>query len=84
MSIEDQAACVQTREDLVAFIETLSTDFMSNQESWANVDLASFLEAMSAWSQVMEQCYKHRGETINAIPPWRVFADILMAARIYE
>ena len=46
--------------------------------------LASFLAAMSAWSEDMEGFYENSGEDLASLPPWRVLADILMAARVYE
>jgi len=84
MTLSERARAVRTREDLVAFLEALSADYSTNKETWTNIDLASFLAAMSAWSEDMEGFYENGGEDLASLPPWRVLADILMAARLYE
>lgn len=84
MTLAEQARAVRTREDLVTFLESLSTDFATNRAAWTNANLASFLDAMSAWSQDMVRFYENGEEALDSLPPWRVLADILMAARVYE
>jgi hypothetical protein len=84
MTLEERADAVRTREDLVAFIEAFNSDFVVDGGSWENSDLPSFLEAMTAWSKDMEGFYKNRGEDIASVSPWRMLADLLMAARVYE
>lgn len=82
--LSERARAVRTREDLVAFIDALAADYRADRLAWTNTDLASFLAAMSAWSEDMEGFYENGGEHLASLPPWRVLADILMAARIYE
>jgi hypothetical protein len=84
MTLAERARAVRTREDLVAFVEALAADYGTNRATWTNTDLASFLAAMSAWSADMEGFYENSGEALASLPPWRVLADILMAARVYE
>lgn len=84
MTLSDRARAVRTREDLVLFIEALSADLGANPSTWTNTDLASFLAAMSAWSEDMEGFYDNGGEDLASLPPWRVLADMLMSARVYE
>ena len=84
MTLPEQARAVKTREDLVAFLAALRADFARNPRTWTNADLASFLEAMAAWSEDMDGYYAGTGEDMARVPPWRVLADILMAARVYE
>jgi len=84
MTLAERARAVRTREDLVAFVEALAADYGNNQATWTNTDLASFLAAMSAWSEDMEGFYENSGEDLASLSPWRVLADILMAARVYE
>lgn len=84
VNLVERASTIRSREDLVPFLEALSADFAASRATWANGDLASFLEAMAAWSQDMEGYYQNRGERIALVSPWRVLADILMAARVYE
>lgn len=39
---------------------------------------------MAAWTHDMLSCYRNTGQVLSELSPWRVCADILMAARIYE
>lgn len=84
MTLDQRARAVRSRKDLVAFMEAFVADYVTNGATWTNGDLRSFLEAMAAWSQDMEGFYKNSGEDLSTVPPWRVLADILSAARIYE
>lgn len=84
MTLVERAGTVRTREDLVAFLGAFSADFVTNRAAWTHTDLASFLDAMAAWSQDMEGFYDNGGESSASISPWRVPTDILMAARVYE
>jgi hypothetical protein len=84
MTLAERARLVQTRSDLAAFVADLRADFEANRSEWTNENLASFLDAMAAWISDMEGYYKNAGQDPTALPPWRIVADILMAARIYE
>jgi hypothetical protein len=84
MTLEQQVRSIQTRQDFIAFLEALEADFLANRDGWTNANLSSFLEAMTAWSQDMEGFYDNTGEELAKLSPWRVLADVLMAARIYE
>jgi len=84
MMLDERARAVQTREDLAAFVAELKADLDANPGDWENADLPSFLEAMAAWIQDMEGYYQNTGQNLSDLPPWKVLADVLMAARMYE
>jgi hypothetical protein len=84
MTIEDQAGTIRTREDLVAFIHAFYAEYRANGVTWENADLGAFLEAMAGWAHDMDGYYANLNEDLGSLPPWRVFADLLMAARMYE
>ncbi len=84
MTLAEEALAVRNRQDLVRFLKSFSADFATNRTAWNNADLASFLEAMSAWAQDMQGFYANRGECPDSLPPWRIITDLLMAARVYE
>lgn len=84
MTLSERAHAVRTREDFVAFAAALVTDHESHLATWTNKDLASFLAAISSWSEDMDGYYENTGEALSTLSPWRVMADILMAARVYE
>ena len=84
MTLAECARAVQTREDLAAFVAKLKADLDANPSEWTNADLASFLEAMAGWIQDMEGYYQNSGQRLSELSPWKIVADVLMAARMYE
>lgn len=75
---------INSKSDLVAFIEALVSDLDENILEWENGDLPSYLQAVSAWVGSMEYAYKNSGKEFPENPTWEMFARILYAARIYE
>jgi hypothetical protein len=84
MDIDELGDRVASREELVAFLQELATDSKANSSSWENATLENFLEALAAWTEVADRYYANRGESIAEVSPWRVIAEALLAARIYE
>ena len=68
MTIEERARSVESREELVAFLEALHADYEANPGMWTNVDLKSFLQAMAAWSQDMGGFYENTGADVSTVP----------------
>lgn len=75
---------IATRNDLAEFIRELRVSLSDAPSEWENHDLGSYLEAMAAWLDDMDGYYKNRGEPVPAQPDWKVLAQILAAARVYE
>lgn len=84
MTLAERANAVRTRDDFVAFIEALRLDCSTNGTAWANPDLPSFLDAAGAWIRDSDGYYRNVGLDPATLSPWRLLADILMAARVYE
>lgn len=82
--LHEQLGLIENREDLVNFIDSLVKNLDGNPEEWANIDLASFLQAMTAWVGSMEFAYKNNGQELPSAPTWDMFARILYASKIYE
>lgn len=78
------ATAVRSREELVAFIQSLRIELEESPGRWANKDLPGFLEALAAWVDDMPGYYENRGEPIPDSPSWAVVACMLAAARVYE
>jgi len=54
-------------------------------QKWENDDLKSFLQALEAFASSMEGYYSNMGGKFDPQHPrWANFADILLAARVYE
>ena len=76
---------IQSREDLSRFVLQLREDLVAKPGEWENVSLEDFLEAFSRYLVDIPGYYKNQNLDVNPdIPSWRVFADVLMGARIYE
>jgi len=76
---------VVDRESFINFLELFHEDLLRNKDSWENSTLERFLEAMSAYAKDIQFVYNNTGQNINAnAPSWKVFADILKGASIYE
>ena len=75
---------ITSRGELADYIDRLREDIASNPEAWRNEDLASYLRAMAAWIRDMPGYYRNMGLALEELPPWRVLADILVAASMYE
>ncbi|MCS6863482.1 MAG: hypothetical protein NZS48_00195 [Gemmata sp.] len=74
-----------SKQDFLELLSLLREDFRVNSNQWENTTLESYLEAMEAWAAQMEQYYASRGVSVDPDRPgWRVFVDILLAARVYE
>ena len=72
------------KKDFVLFVETLTQDFKGNPESWDNNRLDLYLEGISSWTGDMEGYYENNNIDITKLNQWQIFANILVAASIYE
>lgn len=75
---------VQSREDFIAFVQSLVAAYREDPSRWANGDLESFLDGLAAWVADMDGYYANVGQPMPAGVDWRVFAQILAAATSYE
>lgn len=83
-SLIEQLRAVKDSPSLIIFIKRLREDLKENLEEWENRDLASYLEAMSAWIEVMDVAYKNMNMVMPDTPDWRMIAQILIAPKVYE
>ena len=80
----NKARSINTKEDFLDFLRLLIHDLKNSPDSWENVRLDSYLEAAAAWTEDMEGYYMNNKLPVPENVNWQVFADILMAAAIYE
>ncbi|MFP1730836.1 hypothetical protein ACLECU_12380 [Lonsdalea quercina] len=80
----DEFFPVSSKDDLVKLISALARDFKENPGEWENKDLSSYLEAVASWIEDMDGYYENTNQPLPKDTNWKVFADILMAAKIYE
>ena len=84
VTTHEQVEHINTREDLVAFIEQLRLDFENHPEGWGNNDLAAFLDGLAGWTDDMAGYLENQGLDPEELPVWRMFGMMLMAAASYE
>ena len=84
MNLQDLAKSVNERDDLVQLIQALAQDRRSQPQSWENDSLDRYLDALANWLADSEGYYRNQGREAPVTPSWKTFAEMLMAARIYE
>ncbi|GKV91645.1 MULTISPECIES: hypothetical protein [Pectobacterium] len=80
----DEFFPISSKDDLVKLISALARDFKENPDEWENKDLSSYLEAVASWIEDMDGYYENTNQPLPKDTNWKVFADILMAAKVYE
>ena len=75
---------VQSRHDLVAFIDALRGDLAANDSAWENPTLDRYLAALAAWTNDMDGYFHNQGQDVPPEPTWQLIAAMLYAAHLYE
>jgi len=75
---------LNTKEDFISFLELLVQDLRNNRNGWENKNLESYLEAAASWTEDMGGYYQNNNLPIPENIDWKVFANILIAAKMYE
>jgi hypothetical protein len=76
---QSRVAAIRTPQDLAVFIGELIHDLRENAGAWENPDLPRFLEALAAWTNDVSA-----GGRLPPAPKWKTFAEMLLAAKMYE
>ena len=72
---------VNTKKDFIQFVQELREDIAN----WENKDTDSFIEALSRYTEDIQNYYDNTDQNVNSEnASWKVFADILKGASIYE
>ncbi|USA47698.1 hypothetical protein NDN11_06180 [Acinetobacter sp. C26M] len=76
---------ISSHTELAIFIKKLRQNLIDDPNNWENINLSDFLDALASWTEDMEGYYKNIDQS-NRLDKldWKVFAEMLMAARIYE
>ena len=87
-NLESSLDRVRDKASFVAFLGALIADYESNQSTWENRTLDQLLESMQSWLEDMDlDDYYERIDSSDVMLEninWRVFADVLVSAAIYE
>jgi len=83
-NLANTAKNVKTKEDFIKFLSALIDESVANKGRGENRNLEQYLSAMQSWTEDMDGYYINNNLPVPENINWKVFADILMAARIYE
>jgi MFS-type transporter involved in bile tolerance (Atg22 family) len=76
---------IQSREDFSNYVQSLLQDFEKNGDTWENNSLSSFLAAIAVYTKGINGYYQSMGIEASAeTATWRIFAQILKGASVYE
>jgi hypothetical protein len=76
---------MNSRSDLIQFICALQDDLKQHPENWENSDLYSYLGALAGFLGDAHGYYRNKKEDVDPdVPSWRLLADSLQAATVYE
>lgn len=82
MQLEDFVNTINSKEDFVNFLKLFLNDYSNNISEWENNKLESYLNGIYGFTMDIEGFLGF--ETNNLKPTWKLFAQILLAARVYE
>jgi hypothetical protein len=70
MALDALVETIETRQDLVHFIEALVRDLETNQQEWENPELECYLDALERWTESMDGYFHNvRGQPArNSLP----------------
>ena len=76
---------VTDKKSFIEFLKLFRKDLTENSKNWENINLNDFLEAMTRYSEDIQGFYDNTNQNINSEnASWKIFADILKGASIYE
>ncbi len=78
MDIYDFAKKIESKTDFEEFLKMLTHDLKVSKGDWPNNTLNSFIEGLYGYN------YNSKNDTNKLEPSWKVFAEMLLAARVYE
>jgi hypothetical protein len=75
---------IKDRKDFVHFVELLVYSLKDNPTEWTNRTLSEYLEGIASWTEDMDGYYQNNNIPIPENIDWKVFANILIGAKMYE
>ncbi len=74
-----------TIQNFILFLNNFRKDLINNNSEWENKTLEDFLDAMSRYAEDIDGYYLNTNQKIDLTKiDFKVFADILCGAKIYE
>ncbi len=82
--VEKLVRDIKTKEDFVKFVAVLVRELKTNPNNWENKTLGDYLEALQSWTEDIEGYYLNNNLPVPENVSWKIFADMLIAATMYE
>ncbi len=84
-NIDDGTIDIKDKETFINFVKVLKSDYKNNNKQWSANNIDDFIENIISYTKDIDGYYKNMNfETSPKIPTWRIFAQILKGATIYE
>ena len=84
MTTTDLLNGIQNRDDFIAFVRELLCTLKDQPSTWEHQNIASYLEALAAWTEDMDGYFQNKNEATPEQPTWKLLGEMLAAARVYE
>ncbi|WP_315110011.1 hypothetical protein [Clostridium intestinale] len=84
MNLGEMILNINNKNDLVRFMGILRDDLRNNSDTWTNINLNDYLEAMQSWIEDIEGWEKTCKIDVSKISHWQLVAHILLASKMYE
>ena len=84
MTLRQMVDRIQSKQDLIGFVEALVDDLRSRPADWENHTLDAFLSALASWLTDSDGYYRNHGIDVPATLSWKNIAEMLIAAKMYE
>jgi hypothetical protein len=75
MSIYEIVENIETRKDFEEFLKLLKVNYLNARNEWHNDTMESFLEGLYGYNYDSDDKDK---------ASWKLFAEMLLASRVYE
>lgn len=88
MNLEDFVETIRSKEDFDQFLLLLCDDYKRSENSddkWENRSLERYLQSIQQATVSIENYYRFNKISFNPDKPgWKIFAEILLMAKVYE
>ncbi|MGS2765217.1 DUF7660 family protein [Sinomicrobium sp. M5D2P9] len=85
MDVHEISEKIETKKDFEEFLKFLKLDFETNKAEWENATLKDFLESLQAYTEDVEGYFNNMNIPFDEKKPtWKIFAQLLLGAKVYE
>ncbi len=83
--MDDGTINIKDKKTFIEFVSKLHAEYKSNGKEWSVNTIDGFIENIAAYAEDIDGYYKNMGfEASPKTPTWRIFAQILKGATVYE